>query len=482
MADLLIHNGIVITMDPRRRVLDGTSVAIADNRIVEVGPAAEMRSRHAAATVIDATRKAVLPGLVDLHAHMGGALVKTIGESLSGTRWRNMLEFVFSRATDLEWWRVETRLNAIERLKFGVTCGYVKLGGNGTRSDDVRFTQVVAEELERIGLRSRIGLAPARPPWPRPYSYWENGKRTDRLVTFEEVMDNCDRILAQHKAKPGKIVDYGMALSRVGNRNVHDPVWSPDREKWIHRQAEAVRDLMRRHDVGFWTHMYGNAVEYAQDEKLDLLGPRTILSHCTDLSDRAIAIMAETGTHAAHHPRVARLYVYPGRCPVPELIDAGVTVGLGADGPPPNRNCDIFLDMKAAMRQQRIHFKSADVMPPGKLLEMATIDGYKALGLDHELGSIEAGKKADLITVDLFQPHLYPIAMPMHRIVYEATGHDVRDVIVDGRVVMRDRKVLTVDETEVLESSDEMSRRIIERAGLAPFMTIPNRFWGVSGL
>lgn len=480
MADLLIHNGIVITMDPQRRVLDATSIAIAGNRIVEIGPAAELAARHIGAKTIDATRKAVLPGLVDLHAHMGGALVKTIGESLSGPRWRNMLEFVLSRATDLDWWRVETRLNAIERLKFGVTCGYTKLGGNGTRSDDVRYTEVVAEELDRIGLRSRIGLAPARPPWPRPYSSWENGKRTDRLVTFEEVIDNCDKILAQHQRHPRKIVDYGMALSRVGNRNIHDPVWSPERETWIRRQAEAVRDLMRRYDVGFWTHMYGNAVEYTVDEKLDLLGPRTILSHATDLSERAIAIMAETGTSAAHHPRAARIYLYPGRCPVPELIDAGVTVGLGADGPPPNRNCDIFLDMKAAMRLQRVHFKDADVMPAGKLLEMATIDGYKALGLDRELGSVEPGKKADLITVDLFQPHLYPINMPVHRVVYEATGQDVRDVVVDGRLVMENRKLLTIDETEVLESSDEMNRRIIERAGLAPFMTIPNRFWGVS--
>src|SRR5262249_58558679 len=117
-------------------------------------------------------------------------------------------------------------------------------------------------------------------------------------------------------------------------------------------------------------------------------------------------------------------------------------------------------------------------MPAGKLLEMATIDGYKALNLDHELGSVEPGKKADLITVDLLQPHLYPINMPVHRVVYEATGQDVRDVIVDGRLVMQNRKLLPVDEIEVLESSDEMNRRVIERGGLAPFQTIRNRFCG----
>ena len=480
MADLLIENGIVITMDPQRRVLEDTSVAIENGRIIEVGPAGEVRSRHQAAKTINAKRKAVLPGMVDLHAHMGGALIKTIGEGLDAVRWRNMLEFLLSHATSLDWWRVETRLNALERVKFGVTCIYTQLGGNGTRTDDACYTQVVAEELEHVGLRTRIGLAPARPPWPRPFSYWENGKREERRVSFEEVIDTCDRILTQHRSKPGKVVDYCMGLSRLGNRNPHDPVWSPEREQWVKRQAEAIRSLMERHGVGFWTHMYGNAIEYAHDEKLGLLGPKTILSHCTDISERSIKIMAETGTHAAHHPRANRLYTYPGRCPVPEMIDAGIAVGLGADAPPPNRNCDIFLDMKAAMRLQRMHFKNPQIMPPGKLLEMATIDGYTALGLERELGSVEVGKKADLITVDLYQPHLYPINMPVHRVVYEATGHDVRDVIIDGRVVMEGRKVLTVDEAQVLDDGDAMNRKTIEIAGLAPFTEIPDRFWGVS--
>ena len=480
MADLLIDNGIVITMDPQRRVLEDASVAIEAGRIVEVGPASEVRARHKATKTINARRKAVLPGMVDLHAHMGGSLIKTIGEGLDAVRWRNMLEFVLSHATSLEWWRVETRINALERIKFGVTCIYTQLGGNGTRTDDPRYTQVVAEELEKVGLRTRIGLAPARPPWPRAFSYWEDGNREEGQVSFEQVIDTCDRILSRHSSQPGRLVDYCMALSRLGNRNPHDPVWSPEREQWVKRQAEAIRALMEQHGVGFWTHMYGNAVEYAHDEKLGLLGPHTILSHCTDISLRAVAIMAETGTHAAHHPRANRLYTYPGRCPVPELIDAGVTVGLGADAPPPNRNCDIFLDMKAAMRLQRMHFKDPQMLPPGKLLEMATIDGYRALGLEQELGSVEAGKKADLITVDLFQPHLYPINMPVHRVVYEATGHDVRDVIIDGRLVMEGRKVLTADEDQVLDDADAMNRKTIEIAGLAPFTEIPDRFWGVS--
>jgi cytosine/adenosine deaminase-related metal-dependent hydrolase len=136
--------------------------------------------------------------------------------------------------------------------------------------------------------------------------------------------------------------------------------------------------------------------------------------------------------------------------------------------------------MKAAIDQQRIHFKDANILPPGKVLEMATIDGYKALGMDKDLGSVEAGKQADLITVDLFQPHLYPNDMLIYRLVYNATGSDVVDVAVAGRLVMQGRKILTIDEADVLERVQSVYERFVERAELAPLTKNPKRFWGVS--
>jgi 5-methylthioadenosine/S-adenosylhomocysteine deaminase len=479
MQDLLLHNGTVVTMDRERRILDETSVAVRDGRIIEVGRAADLSAKYRSAKMIDCKRKAILPGMVDLHGYLGGSLLKSIGQNLDGGSRRKMLEDLLTAATDEEWWEVETQLSALERLKMGTTCMFSMMGGNGTRTDDVVFTHIAARELERIGLRARIGLGPARPPWPRRFAYWRDGVKTERRVGFEEVMDNCERLLSERKTSVAGIVDYGVALSRIGNRNEHDPVWSPEREQWVHKQAEAIAHLKQKYGVTFWTHMYGNAVEYAHDEKLGLLGPDTILSHCTGISERAIGIMRETGTHAAHHPRAARIYTYPGRCPVPELIDAGVNVALGADTPS-THNCDIFLDMKAAIDQQRIHFKDARMLPPGKVLEMATIDGCKALGLDSELGSIETGKQADLITVDLFQPHLYPVDMLVYRLVYNATGADVSDVVVGGRLVMEARKILTIDEGQVLERVQSIYDRFVVRAELEPFRKNAARMWGAS--
>lgn len=467
----------MITMDADRRILTDGAVAISGERIVAVGSTDDLRTRYPAHKVVAAGHKVILPGMVDLHAHLGGGLLKTIGSHLNGFRWRTLLDFVCSRVTTPEWWRVEALINALEHIKFGTTAIFTMLGGNGTRTDDPTYTAAAAAALEQIGIRARIGLGPARPPWPREFSYWQGGQRIDRQVTFDEVIATCDRLLAAAQARPSRTIDYCMALSRLGNPNPHDPMWNLERGKWVVRQAEAVRDLMHKYHVGFWTHAYGNAIEYAYEHHPDLLTTRTIVSHCTDIDARSIAILKETGSSVAHHPRARRIYSFPGRCPVPELIDAGVTVALGSDGPPPDRTTDIFLDMKAATLLQRLHFRDQGMLPAGKVLEMATIDGYKALNLDDALGSIEAGKRADLITIDVFQPHLVPFNMPVHRVVYEATGHDVRDVIVNGRLLMEDRKVLVVDEAAVMEEAQQMLHRTVDLAGLEPFMQLPRRFW-----
>jgi cytosine/adenosine deaminase-related metal-dependent hydrolase len=480
MIDLLIHSGTVITMDSKRRILAETSVAIHDGAIIEIGPATELRQKYPAASSIDATRKIVLPGMVDLHGDLGGSILKSMAEGLDSTQRRAMLDELLTSSIDEEFWQVEAQLGAIERLKFGTTCMFTMLGGNGTRSDDIAFGEIPAREYDRIGLRARIGVGPARPPWPRPFGYWRDGVKTVKHVDFDTVIDNCDRLLAQNGANPRSIVEFWVSLSRIGNRNEgQDPAWSPEHEKWVHRQAEAAVALMTKHDVGFWTHMYGNAIEFAHDEKLGLLGPRTILSHCTGISERSIAIMQETGTHAAHHPRAARMYSQPGHCPLPEMIDAGINVGLGADVPQ-NHDCDIFLDMKAACRAQRLRTRDPALLPPGKLLEMATIDGYRALGLDKIAGSVEVGKRADIITVDLDQPHLTPTDMPVHRLVYHATGRDVSDVIVDGRPVMTGRHILSIDEPALIHRAQICYRKVRERGKLQQYAMTTNPGWGVS--
>jgi cytosine/adenosine deaminase-related metal-dependent hydrolase len=474
-ADLLFTNGTVITVDPARRVLENTSIAIVNGRIKEIGPAAVLNKKYGHAKVLDCSQKAILPGLIDLHGYIGWSVMKSLGDTLDAVGSRNLYEIILSQLTDEDWWLVEAQMCALDRIKFGTTFMFSMMGGNGTRTDDPIFTRTAARGLSQVGIRSRIGIGPARPPWPRVYSRWIDGKKVDREVPFDEVIDNCDALLGGER-DPSGLSEYCTALSRFGNRNAHDPVWSPDREQWVYRQAEAIRHLMDKHDVPFWTHAYGNAIEFAYDEKLGLLGPKTILSHCTDLPARAISIMQETGTSVGHQPRIGRVISHD--CPVPEMIEAGIAVGLGTDAPSTNA-ADLFLDMRAAMLLQRIRFRNPRMMPPGKALEMATIDGARALGLDKEIGSIEVGKRADLITIDMRQPHLYPLDMVALRVVTNASGKDVNDVVVGGNIVMQDRKMMTVDEDAILDQAQAMYHRTIERGSLQALTAIRDGFWNV---
>jgi cytosine/adenosine deaminase-related metal-dependent hydrolase len=165
---------------------------------------------------------------------------------------------------------------------------------------------------------------------------------------------------------------------------------------------------------------------------------------------------------------------------VVELLEAGVTVGLGSDGPQPDRPADPFQDMKMAIYLQRHRFGTEHVLPPGKTLEMATLDGFHALGLDAELGSIEVGKKADLIVVEAFNAHLWPLSMPVQQLVYFASGADVQHVIVDGRLVIEHGRATAIDEAALLEeAAEELQRLMREPAlGLRRLTDTPEGFWG----
>jgi cytosine/adenosine deaminase-related metal-dependent hydrolase len=155
---------------------------------------------------------------------------------------------------------------------------------------------------------------------------------------------------------------------------------------------------------------------------------------------------------------------------------------LGSDGVAPDRSYDMFRHMFQAMRYHRFFFRDPAVLPAGKVLEMVTIDAARALGMEDEIGSLEAGKKADIILLDMFQPHLVPLNMPLYRVAYFATGNDVETVLVGGRVLMRERQVLSVNEDEVLELAQKEADAALRRTGLENLLRTPEGFWGRSRL
>jgi 5-methylthioadenosine/S-adenosylhomocysteine deaminase len=194
-----------------------------------------------------------------------------------------------------------------------------------------------------------------------------------------------------------------------------------------------------------------------QMESLGLLSSNLIACHCVWLD-----LLARRGVRVAHNPE-SNMKLASGVAPVPELLARGVAVGLGTDGCASNNNLDLFQEMDSAAKLHKVHRLDPTVMPSSAVLEMATLGSAKVLGMEKEIGSLEVGKKADIIILNLQSPHLQPVYNIVSQLVYSATGADVRDVIIDGQLVMQNRRLLTLDEETILEKTQEMKEKILQR-------------------
>jgi cytosine/adenosine deaminase-related metal-dependent hydrolase len=473
-VDLMISGGTVITMDPERQVIDDGAVAVLGDRIEAVGSAQELEAKYQANKVLDAKNKVVMPGLIDGHAHAGHALVKSLGTDLPG-EWYKACEKIYSRGSTEKFWRADALLGALERLKFGVTCGITFFGGGDSvmRTDDPRYGEQHLRAVEEVGIREFLAVGPRRPPFPRKYSHWVGGTRRDVMVSFEQQLSTVETLIERW---------HGKADGRL-NICLMFPTHHPDRAELseakfqdLLRRVRATRALSKKYGLLFTQdgHTRGS-VKFAH-EKLGILGPDALLSHSTELTEEEIQICRQTGTRIVHNP--SAIASIRGRCPVPELLDIGVTVMLGSDGVAPDRSYDMFRHMFQAMRYHRFHFRNPDILPPGKVLAMVTIDAARALGMERELGSLEPGKKADVILLDMFKPHLYPLNMAAYRVAYFANGNDVDTVIVNGRILMEGRQVKTVNEAEVLELAQKETEEALRRTDLEHLLLLPKGFWG----
>jgi cytosine/adenosine deaminase-related metal-dependent hydrolase len=467
MTDLLLRGGTVITMDDQRRVIPDGAVAIAGERILAVGPRAAIEAAHPnPKQVMDCTGKAILPGLIDGHAHAGHGLVKTMGNGDSAA-WSEACRIIYTLASPPSFWRAEAKLAAFERLRFGVTTGVSLLGGGDSvqRVDDPAHCDAHCEAVREVGIRAIVALGPTRPPFPRPYVGLDG---VERPVSFEQQLETITACIERWHERDGIRI---ATLMPVYRESQHDPA----KVKEIERQGRLVRDAGRRRNTLF--HQDGHrsgSVEMA-DRMFGLMDDRAFLSHSTDLTEEDIATLKRTGASVVHNP--SAIASVRGYCPAPRLIEEGVTVMLGSDATAPDRSGDMFRHMFQVIRYHQRHFRDERVMTPGKALEMATVDAAKGLGLADEIGSLEPGKLADVITVDLTAPHMAPTNMPVHRVVYFANGHDVRDVVIGGQVKLRDGVAAHLDAAEISEAAQRETEAMLDRAKLR-HMVLEDPGWG----
>jgi 5-methylthioadenosine/S-adenosylhomocysteine deaminase len=433
---LLLRGGTVLTMDPRRTVLRG-DVLVADGRIQKVGKSL----RAAGATVLDCGGKVVLPGLVQAHVHLCQVLFRNHADGLELLDWLAQHIWPYEAAHDARSLGFSARLGIAELL----------LGGTTSILDmaTVHHTEAVLRAAEESGIRYTGGkcLMDAA----------EGPLHEETTASLRET-----QALGQkwHGAADGRIrwaLCPRFVLSCT-QELLHEVRRLSEEHGWlVHTHASENRG-----EVALVRERTGrDNVQYF--DELGLCGPRTVLAHCVHVTGPEMQTLARTGTSAVHCPG-ANLKLASGYAPVPELLAAGVNVALGGDGAPCNNTLDAFHEMRLAAT---LHLPRAGPrsMPAAEVLAMATIRGARALGLQDEIGSIEAGKKADLTVVDLAGPHCQPAGPDPHAtVVYCARAGDVTDVLVDGRVVVRNRKLRTLDAAKLAAAAPAEMRRLLARA------------------
>lgn len=466
-ADLALSGGTVVTMDSKRQIIEDGLVLILGSDIVFVGRRSTAPSYQAKRT-IDATDHWVIPGLIDAHGHAGHSLVKTMGDQPGGN-WLKVAEKVYFQYATEDFWYAEARLAGLERLRFGVTTGYSMLG-NIPRADDPTWAIHHAKGMQTIGIRDILGLGPGPPPWPKPVQIWHGGEPVSSSFSWETAVAVteavCERIT---RGEFGDRISIHVSPSQIGN-----PAGLGD--DTLQRQTEAVMRLAQTYDVMINAHAYGGGIAYAY-EHLDILGPRTVLAHCAGISAEEVAYLAETDTRVVHCPS-ARALVRQGWCPVINLLDAGATVAIGTDGSGPDRTFCLFKDLRIATIIHRLHEQNDAIFPPGKLLEMITVDAARALGVEQHLGALEVGKRADVVLVDARKAHQYPPVMPVHRLVYETSGQDVSTVIVDGEILLLEGVAVGIDESAVLSEAQAEFTAMLERSGFEDLLSESPHVWG----
>ncbi len=468
MLDLLLTGGSVITMDPKRRIIEDGAVGIEGNRIVFVGTAQEARGFSAKKTV-DCKHHAIMPGFIDTHSHGGHGLIRA---SLLGNTsdWMAAITHVYNHYAYDEYWYYEGRISALDKLRSGVTTAVCFIGAQ-TRCDDSIFAVNHAKGYNEIGVREVVCTGPCHPPYPHKFSRWVNGKRIIQEVTYDQMIDAmADAIRQLNHANNDRtrafVAPYGLLPSVSPSFPTPSDKLPLELSETDQHHLDQLWRVADEYDTRIHTECYGGSIHTMIKAKNPLLGPRVHLEHCSGCSFAEQMILKETGTGVG--------ITFQSTTPVIPMMHMGIKMAIGSDGPKLLGNADMFqcMRMTKIRHQDDSIFSGNDMwnLPPAKLLEMTTIDAAQIIGWDDDLGSLEVGKKADVITVNLLNSRMTPRFNIVDTIVMLGAGGDVDNVFVDGRQLLENGKVVTVNEEKVLMEGHEEARATLERAGLTEFM------------
>jgi 5-methylthioadenosine/S-adenosylhomocysteine deaminase len=439
-VDLIVSGGTVVTMDGARAVYQDGSLAVRGDSIVAVGPRAEIESHYRGAQVIDARGHLVLPGFINGHTHVPMTLFRGLHDDVTLNDW--LYKYIFpaeAKNVNEDFVRWGTRLAAAEQIRAGVT----------TFADMYYFEDAIAEETKAAGMRGVLGETFIDFPAPDNKSEAEMLAYTEKFLKHWQGDPLIHAAAAPHSIYTcsKKTLQDAAALAR----KYHAPILIHVAEMKKEWEDSAKANGM-------------SPVQYL--ENIGVLGPDMVAAHCIFVDEADRKLLAERGTGCVHNPS-SNMMIASGVSPVAEMRAAGVAVGLGTDGPAgSNNDLDLMEEIDLAAKLAKISKMNPLALGAKDVVAMATTDGARALHMDKEIGSLEAGKKADLVLISLNEPNAVPMYDIYAQIAYSIKESDVDTVLIGGRVVMRDRRLLTVDEPAVLEKAREYGMAVKKSLGM----------------
>ena len=436
-ADLLISGDFVLTFNEGKEVLEKGAVAVTGDGIVAVGETSRLAEEIEAKEVLDASGCLVMPGLINLHTHAAMSCFRGLADDLPLQEWLH--EHIFP---------AEATYVSEENVYWGTLLAVVEMIKSGTTTfcDGYFYEDGAARAVAASGIRAVLGQGVVDFPAPGVPDPRINLKAAEAFVFRWQ----------------------GKSSRLMPSIFCHSPyTCSP-------ATLMGAKDICREHEVFFQIHLAETRTEVEETlqryghrpvhhlANLGLLDAQTICHHAVMVNEEEIELLAHSGVGVSHNPE-SNMKLASGVAPLPRMLAAGVKVGLGTDGCASNNNLDIFQEMDTAAKLHKVHQGDPALSSALQVAAMATKGGAAALGMTQVLGSLEPGKKADLIVIDLNQPHLTPMYEPCSHLVYAARGADVRDVVIDGSIIMRQRRLLDVDEQEVMAKVREIAEGIRTR-------------------
>jgi len=475
MLDVLITNALIMTMDSTRRVFQNSFLTVEGDKITDIGSMNKL-VKSEAKKIIDAKGKLVMPGLINVHSHGAGILLRGgLSQDRSLYDWLLNVLYPGTQAYTLDDVRIGVNLFLDEAIRSGIT---TIVDNEGVESQE--NLRVMLDVYKKSGMRTIYG---------RMFSDFSSTSLADYCKIMEAKSPNVDHV------KDFLVEDTRHALNGieelVKEYNSEDnliQVWpSPFGPEWCTKEGLlGSLEIAKRYDIGITTHLAETAMQTATQfrpfgvssteylDSINFLNPRLLVAHNIWLNDRDIRLLKQKNVKVAHEPS-ANMYLAGGIAPIPKILAQGITVGLGTDDPNCNDSVSILNEIRAASLIHKANMLDASCVTAEQATEMATIGGAKALGMENEIGSLEIGKKADIIILDLNAPHLRPMHHLPSILAYQARGTEIETVIVNGKILMENRKLTWMsedDESKLLEQAQASSVAIKDRAGLE----LPDRY------